>query len=115
MKPLPVLTPAALLGAALPAADPPAKPPDQELPPHITRLTLFGERADFSPDGRRVLFLSKTFGDVFEIDLQTRQVRLLTAHYPHVGYTRALYLVNGDILLSGLEQFDPKNPGPSRV
>lgn len=89
--------------------------PDQELPPHITRLTLFGERADFSHDGKRILFLEKTFGDVYEIDLTTRMPRLLTAHYKHYGYTRALYLPNGDILLSGPEQFDPKNPGPSRV
>ena len=29
-------------------ADEPARSPDQELPQHITRLTLFGERADFS-------------------------------------------------------------------
>src|SRR5206468_5318628 len=40
---------------------------------------------------------------------------LLSAHYKHHGYTRALYLANRDILLSGPEQFDPKNPGPSRV
>src|SRR4051794_37378327 len=91
------------------------KSPDQELPPHITRLTLFGERADWSYDGRRLLFLSKTFGDVFEIDLKGKAVRLLTGHYPHHGYTRALYLANGDILLSGPEAFDPRDPGPSRV
>jgi hypothetical protein len=97
------------------AAEPPAPSPDQALPPHITRLTLFGERADFSHDGRRVLFVEKTFGDVYEVDIATRTPRLLTAHYPHLGYTRALYLANGDILLSGPEQFDPKNPGPSRV
>lgn len=92
-----------------------ARSPDQELPPHITRLTLFGERADWSHDGKRILFLEKTFGDVYEVDLATRTPRLLTAHYKHYGYTRALYLPNGDILLSGPEQFDPKNPGPSRV
>jgi hypothetical protein len=97
------------------AGDEPARSPDQELPPHITRLTLFGERADFSHDGKRILFLEKTFGDVYEVDLATRAVRLMTAHYPHLGYTRALYLSNGDILLSGPDRFDPKNPGPSRV
>jgi hypothetical protein len=100
------------------AAGDPAKAgrsPEDELPPHIVQLTRFGERADWSHDGRKILFLSRTFGDVFEIDVQTRQLRLLTAHYPHLGYTRALYLANGDILLSGPEQFDPKNPGPSRV
>ncbi len=50
-----------------------------------------------------------------EIDLRTREIRNLTAHYPHCGYTRALYLANGDILLSGPESFDPHNPGQARV
>src|SRR5436190_6058763 len=94
------------------AAQQSEKSPDQELPPHVTRLTLFGERADWSHDGRRLLFLSKTFGDVFEIDLKGKALRLLTGHYPHHGYTRALYLANGDILLSGPEAFDPRDPGP---
>jgi hypothetical protein len=97
------------------AASRPGRSPDQDLPPHITRLTLFGERADFSHDGKKVLFLEKTFGDVYEFDLEAKTIRLLTAHYKHLGYTRALYLESGDILLSGPEQFDPKNPGPSRV
>jgi hypothetical protein len=97
------------------AQDGPAPSPDRNLPPHITRLTLFGERADFAHDGRRILFVEKTFGDAYEIDLQTRALRLLTGHYKHYGYTRALYLVSGDVLLSGPEQFDPQNPEPSRV
>src|SRR4051812_11452108 len=103
------------LATASPAADGPTTSPDRDLPPHITRLTLFGERADFSHDGKRVLFLEKTFGDVYEVDLETRTPRLLTGHYPHLGYTRALYMANGDILLSGPERFDPRDPGPSRV
>jgi Tol biopolymer transport system component len=89
--------------------------PDQDLPSHIKRLTFFGERADWSHDGKKILFVEKTFGDVYEIDVATRTPRLLTGHYSHVGYTRALYLANGDVLLSGPTQFDPKNPGPSRV
>jgi hypothetical protein len=35
------------------SAEGPEKSPDQYLPPHISRLTLFGERADFSRDGRK--------------------------------------------------------------
>ena len=92
-----------------------ANNPADDLPPHVTRLTAFGERADFSHDGRRILFLSKTFGDAMEVDLATRQVRNLTAHYPHHGYTRALYLANGDILLSGPAQFDPRRAREARV
>jgi hypothetical protein len=107
--------PLALATCVATAADQPTRSPDQDLPPHITRLTQFGERADWSHDGLRILFVEKTFGDAYEIDLKSRTPRLLTAHYPHAGYTRALYLANGDILLSGPERFDPKNPGPSRV
>jgi len=101
---------------ALHAADPKeGQNPADHLPPHISRLTWFGERADFSHDGKRVLFLSKTFGDAMEIDLATKRIRNLTAHYSHHGYTRALYLANGDVILSGPEQFDPKRIGEARV
>jgi hypothetical protein len=89
--------------------------PEDHLPPHITQLTHFGERADWSHDGKRILFLGKTFGDVYEIDVETKVIRLVSGFYPHAGYTRALYLSNGDILLSGPESFDPKNPGPART
>src|SRR3954451_5651043 len=107
---------ALVLGAlCISAADPPGQSPDQDLPPHITRLTFFGERADFSHDGKKILFVEKTFGDAYEVDMETRAIRLLTGHYKHYGYTRALYLADGDILLSGPERFDPKDPGPSRV
>jgi hypothetical protein len=91
------------------------KSPADALPSHIQRLTGFGERADWSHDGKRILFLSKTFGDAMELDLATKTIRNLTAHYPHHGYTRALYLANGDILLSGPELFDPSKPGDART
>jgi Tol biopolymer transport system component len=112
---LPAALACALATLAASAAEETPKSPDQDLPPHITRLTLFGERADWSHDGRKILFVEKTFGDAFEVDLATGRPRLLTGHYPHLGYTRALYLANGDILLSGPERFDPKDPAPSRV
>jgi Tol biopolymer transport system component len=89
--------------------------PADHLPAHIKHVTAFGERADWSHDGKKILFLSKTFGDAMELDLATKTIRNLTAHYPHHGYTRALYLANGDILLSGPESFDPKKPGEARV
>ncbi|HMJ64368.1 MAG TPA: hypothetical protein VK615_03365, partial [Candidatus Binatia bacterium] len=46
--------------------------PADHLPAHITQVTWFGERADWSHDGKRILFLSKTFGDAMEIDLQRK-------------------------------------------
>lgn len=88
--------------------------PLDQLPPHIRQVTHFGERADWSHDGKRILFLERTFGDVYEVELATGIIRLMSGHYFHAGYTRALYLSNGDILLSGAREFDAKNPWPSR-
>jgi hypothetical protein len=105
---------AALLLYTASAADLSGDPADN-LPSHITRITGFGERADWSHDGKKILFLSKTFGDAMEIDLSTKLIRNITAHYPHHGYTRALYLQNGDVLLSGPAAFDPKKIGEART
>lgn len=88
--------------------------PIDNLPPHISRVTHFGQRADWSHDGKRILFVEKTFGDVYEIELATKAIRPMTHHYFHEGYTRALYLANGDVLLSGAAEFDAKDPWPSR-
>lgn len=111
---------AALLQPALPCsaavtASKEGRNPAEELPPHIRRLTFFGERADWSRDGKKILFIEKTYGDAYEVEVATGRLRPVTHHYPHVGYTRALYLANGDILLSGASSFDPKNPHVSRV
>lgn len=96
------------------AADKEGKSPVDELPPHIRRVTWFGERADWSHDGKRILFLAHTFGEAYEVELATGIIRPVTHHYFHAGYTRALYLANGDILLAGAPNFDPKNPWESR-
>lgn len=78
--------------------------PEDNLPPNITRLTAFGERASWSPDGRRIAFMSKSFGDAFVVDLETKLIRLLT-HYPNPGYLRVQYLPNGDFFLIGARTF----------
>ena len=108
-----LLSVAVSLAAEGPSSPPPN--PAENLPAHTRRLTWFGERADWSHDGQRIVFIEKTFGDVFEIEVATGHIRGLTHHFPHHGYTRALYLSNGDILLSGPEQFDPKKPGDART
>jgi hypothetical protein len=90
------------------------KSPIDDLPPYITRVTHFGQRADWSHDGERILFLSKTFGDAYEIELATGVIRPMTHHYFHEGYTRVLYLANGDLLLSGARAFDVADPWKSR-
>src|SRR3954453_6473485 len=82
--------------------------PEDHLPPNITHLTWFGERGSWSPDGQRLAFMSKSFGDAFEIDLRTRAIRLLT-HYPHPGFLRVQYLPNGDYFLIGARSFADVN------
>lgn len=88
--------------------------PADNLPSHITRLTHFGQRADWSHDGSKILFLAKTFGDIYEVEVKTGIIRPVTHHFYHEGYVRALYLPNGDILLSGAKKFDAEDPLPSR-
>ena len=80
------------------------KGPEDNLPSHITRLTAFGERASWSPDGQRIAFMSKSFGDAFVVDVATKTIRLLT-HYPNPGYLRVQYLPNGDFFLIGARTF----------
>jgi hypothetical protein len=76
--------------------------PLDDLPPHITLVADFGMRPDWSPDGKTLLYLDRApLGDVWEIDVDTRATRKLTAHFPHRGFTRAQYLKNGDVLLCG--------------
>jgi Tol biopolymer transport system component len=79
--------------------------PEKDLPPGIVQLTGFGERAAWSPDGRRIAFMGKSFGDAFEIDLATRLTRLLTGHFVHPGFLRVQYLPSGDFFLIGARTF----------
>jgi Tol biopolymer transport system component len=100
---------ASILLAAVVSAGPAAQGPKQgnpedHLPPGITRLTGFGERASWSPDGREIAFMSKSFGDAFVVDVGTKLIRLLT-HYPNAGYLRVQYLPNGDFFLIGARTF----------
>jgi hypothetical protein len=104
-----------LLACAAESGAKPAQDPSKSLPFWISRLTWFGERADWSHDGQRVLFVEKTFGDVYEVEAATKILRPVTHHFAHNGFTRALYLANGDILLSGPERLDPKKPGDART
>jgi len=88
--------------------------PEDNLPADIRRITRFGERADFSHDGKKILFVGKTYGDVFEVELATGKISLITGHFYHGGFTRALYLANDDVLLSGCTSFDAANPHINR-
>src|SRR3954462_2116616 len=78
--------------------------PEENLPKDITRLTHFGERASWSPDGRRIAFMEKSFGDAYEVDAATKVIQLLT-HYAHPGFLRVQFLSNGDYFLIGARTF----------
>jgi hypothetical protein len=82
--------------------------PEDNLPPYIKLLCGFGERPEWSHDGRFILFIDKPMGEVYELELESGIIRPKTRHFNHFGFTRAMYLSNGDILLSGPNApFDP--------
>lgn len=78
--------------------------PEDHLPGDITQLTAFGERASWSPDGKHIAFMAKSFGDAFVVDVGTKRIRLLT-HYANPGFLRVQYLPNGDFFLIGGRTF----------
>jgi hypothetical protein len=80
--------------------------PLEHLPPNIEILTHFGERADISPDNRRVAFMSKSFGDAMVVDLETRTIQCLTCNVPGAAFLRVMHLVTGDYVLIGPDHFE---------
>jgi len=80
--------------------------PLDQLPPNIEVLTHFGERADISPDNRRVAFMAKSFGDAMMIDLKTRVITCLTCNIPAAAFLRVMHLVTGDYILIGPDRFE---------
>lgn len=97
---------AVLAFAAVALAQRKAGNPLDNLPPHIQILTHFGERADISPDNQRIAFMSKSFGDAFVIDLQTKIIRCLTCNVPGAAFLRVMHLPSGDYILIGPDHFE---------
>ncbi|MBD0297673.1 MAG: hypothetical protein ICV84_21200 [Flavisolibacter sp.] len=77
-------------------------------------LTGFGERADFSPDNKRVAFMAKSFGDAMVIDLTTRKISCLTCRIPAAAFLRVMHLPSGDYMLIGPEKFEDIHVSRSR-
>lgn len=79
-------------------------------PPFHEKLLDYGERPYWSPDGKRIAFIDKNYGDVCEIDLATREVRNLTKNLgEHHSFLRVLFLANGDYLLIGPKEFKDRH------
>ncbi|MEO5995930.1 MAG: hypothetical protein ABIN89_04365 [Chitinophagaceae bacterium] len=79
--------------------------PLDHLPKNIEQLTYFGERADISPDSKRVAFMGSNYGNAMVIDLKTRVIRCLTCNVPAAAFLRVMHLPNGDFLLMGPDHF----------
>jgi hypothetical protein len=97
---------ACLLYTSIAAAQRKPGNPLEHLPAGIEILTHFGERADISPDNRRIAFMNKSFGDAFTVDLQTRVIRCLTCNVPGAAFLRVMHLVTGDYILIGPDHFE---------
>jgi hypothetical protein len=102
---VPCLLALAIATSSARAETPTAGSPTDRLPRNIEQLTWFGERPSWSPDGKRISFMAKSFGDAFEIDVATRQIKLLT-HFSNPGFLRVQFLPNGDYLLVGSRKFE---------
>lgn len=75
--------------------------PADKLPVHITSLTNFGERAEWSLDGKKLYFVDRAGGEVWSVDIKSKQTRQITKPEDRPqghGYYRVVCLANGDLL-----------------
>ena len=72
--------------------------PADDLPRWISPLLQSGLRPDWSATGSHLAYLDALVGNVYELELESGESRSLTAHFEHNGFTRARYLVSGDLL-----------------
>jgi hypothetical protein len=87
----------------------------EELPPYFSILTTWGVRPEWDEKSENIYFLNKLVGDVFKINIKTKEVSQVTSGFYHGGIHRVLCLANGDLLLAmGSDIFDAKNPEKDR-
>lgn len=84
--------------------------PSEHLPAHVSPLTEFGERAEWSHDGKTVYFIDKSGGEVWKVDVATKELTQISK--PEFrpeghGYYRVFELSNGDLFFTcGPERHD---------
>lgn len=87
----------------------------KELPSYFSVLTTWGLRPEWDETGENIYFLNKMVGDVFKINVKTREITCVTCGFYHAGIFRVLCLKNGDLLLGiGGKDFDPAEPEKHR-
>jgi len=77
--------------------------PNELLPSHIEPLTDFGQRAEWSLDGKTIYFVDSAGGDVWMVDVKSKKTRKITkpSYRPKGhGYYRVLCMSNGDLLFT---------------
>jgi hypothetical protein len=77
--------------------------PAEKLPENSTTLTSFGERAEWSLDGRKIFFIDSAAGDAWQVDVKSKRLKKITqpGFRPEGhGYYRVMCLANGDLLLN---------------
>jgi hypothetical protein len=86
----------------------------EELPPYFSILTTWGVRPEWDEKSENIYFLSKLVGDVYKINIATKDISQVTSFY-HGGIHRVLCLSNGDLLLAmGPNIFDANDPEKDR-
>jgi hypothetical protein len=77
--------------------------PKEKLPGHTRLLIDRGERVDWSLDGKKLLYVTKAGGEVYEYDLETGENKPISTfdRASGVGFYRCNYLANGDYFLTG--------------
>lgn len=95
--------------------------PVDHLPDHIRLLDIqlpnggAPQRADWSPGGKRLVFLDAPFGDLWKYDLATGASRNLTeTSVLHKGVLRAHHLTNGDVALCAVTERSADDPEGDR-
>ncbi len=103
MKPIYFLAIATILLSCSTGEEPTGCFPADKLPDHITPLSSFGQRSEWSLDGEKIYFVDSAGGDAWVVDINTNKTKKITKpsfRPAGHGYYRVICLSNGDLLLT---------------